>query len=257
MILTIDVGNSNIVFGVHDKKKLLFSSRIKTDALRTETEHAVLLSNILSLHGIKNELLTGAAISSVVPNLTSVMRDAVKIICNIPVLAVGPGIKTGLNIRIDDPGTLAADLCCTAVGAMIKYPLPAIIIDLGTATKITVVDAQKAYIGGAIAPGVMVSLGALAKSAALLPSIGLNSDLKVICTETVDAMMSGSILGTACMLDGMIDRFTEVLGDVKTIVACGGLANSIIPHCRHNITLDNDLLLDGLLNIYQKNIPTL
>ena len=254
MILTIDIGNSNIVFGVQAQNNLIFSSRIKTDSLRTETEHAVLLSNILALHNIKAEALTGAAISSVVPTLTSVMREAIQIMSDIPVLVVGPGIKTGLNIRIDDPGALAADLCCTAVGAMIKYPLPAIIIDLGTATKITVVDAQKAYIGGAIAPGVMLSLGALAKSAALLPTVGLSSELKVICTETVDAMMSGSILGTACMLDGMIDRFTEVLGEVKTIVACGGLAKAVIPHCRHNIIIDSNLLLDGLLNIYQKNI---
>lgn len=254
MILTIDIGNSNIVFGVYEQKTLLFSSRIKTDSLRTETEHAILLSNILTLHDVTPSALSGAAISSVVPNLTAVIREAVKIICDIPVLAVGPGVKTGLNIRIDDPGTLAADLCCTAVGAMAKYPLPAIIIDLGTATKITVVDAQKAYIGGAIAPGVMLSLGALAKSTALLPTVGLSTELKVICTETVDAMMSGSILGTACMLDGMIDRFSEVLGEVKTIVACGGLANTIIPHCRHKVTVDNDLLLDGLLNIYQRNI---
>lgn len=254
MILTIDIGNSNIVFGVHKEGKLLFSSRIKTDPLRTDTEHAVLISNIFTLHGFNAKELTGAAISSVVPNLTSVMRDAIKMICDISVLVVGPGVKTGLNIRIDDPSTLAADLCCTAVGAMVKYPLPAIIVDLGTATKITVVDAQKAYIGGAIAPGVMVSLGALAKSAALLPAIGLSSELKVICTETVDSMMSGSILGTASMVDGMIDRFSEVLGEVKTIVACGGLAKAVVPHCRREVIVDNDLLLDGLLAIYQKNI---
>lgn len=254
MILTIDIGNSNIVFGVHKPEGLVFSARIKTDPLRTDTEHAVLLSNIFALHDINAKALTGAAISSVVPNLTPVMEQAVKMICDIPVLAVGPGVKTGLNIRIDDPSTLAADLCCTAVGAMTKYPLPAIIVDLGTATKITVVDANKAYIGGAIAPGVMVSLGALAKSAALLPAIGLSSELKVICTETVDAMMSGSILGTASMVDGMIDRFSEVLGEVKTVVACGGPANAVIPHCRRRVTIDNDLLLDGLLAIYKKNV---
>lgn len=254
MILTIDIGNSNIVFGVHKQDGLVFSARIKTDPLRTDTEHAVLLSNIFALHDIDAQALTGAAISSVVPNLTAVMKQAIKMIRDIPVLAVGPGVKTGLNIRIDDPSTLAADLCCTAVGAMTKYPLPAIIVDLGTATKITVVDANKAYIGGAIAPGVLVSLGALAKSTALLPAVGLSSELKVICTETVDAMMSGSILGTASMVDGMIDRFSEALGEVKTVVACGGLANAVIPHCKRTVTIDNDLLLDGLLTIYKKNV---
>lgn len=254
MILTIDIGNSNIVFGVHEQDKLLFSSRIKTDPLRTDTEHAVLISNIFTLHGLNAKELTGAAISSVVPNLTAVMRNAIKMISDVSVLAVGPGVKTGLNIRIDDPSALAADLCCTAVGAMTKYPLPAIIVDLGTATKITVVDAQKAYIGGAIAPGVLVSLGALSKNTALLPAVGLSNELKVICTETVDAMMSGSILGTASMVDGMIERFSDVLGEVKTIVACGGLAKAIIPHCSHDVIVDNDLLLDGLLAIYQKNV---
>lgn len=254
MILTIDIGNSNIVFGVQKEEGLAFSARIKTDPLRTDTEHAVLLSNIFKLHHIDAKDLTGAAVSSVVPNLTSVIKQAINMLCDAPIMAVGPGIKTGLNIRIDDPGTLAADLCCTAVGAMVKYPLPAIIIDLGTATKITVVDANKAYIGGAIAPGVLVSLGALSKSTALLPTVGLNGDLKVICTETVDAMMSGSILGTASMVDGMIDRFTEVIGEVKTIIACGGMAVTVIPHCKHKMTIDNNLLLDGLLSIYKKNL---
>lgn len=254
MILTMDIGNSNIVFGVQKEDGLAFLARIKTDPLRTDTEHAVLISNIFALHGIDAQALEGAAVSSVVPNLTSVVKQAITMLCDAPILAVGPGVKTGLNIRIDDPGTLASDLCCTAVGAMTKYPLPAIIVDLGTATKITVVDANKAYIGGAIAPGVLVSLGALSKSTALLPTVGLNGDLKVICTETVDAMMSGSILGTASMVDGMIDRFVQVLGEVKTIVACGGLASAIIPHCRHEIIVDSNLLLDGLLSIYKKNL---
>ena len=168
-------------------------------------------------------------------------------------MIVGPGVKTGLNIKIDDPGSLAADLCCTAVGAMSKYPLPAIIIDLGTATKITVVNEKREYIGGSIAPGVMVSLGALANTAALLPSVDISGKLKVIATETAGAMLSGSLLGTASMLDGMINRFEKEMGGAKTIVACGGLAKIVVPHCEKDIIIDNDLVLDGLMTIYRKN----
>lgn len=253
MILAIDVGNSDIVFGVYKDDKFAFSSRIKTDPMRTNTEHAVLLSNIMKLNKIDAADIKGAVISSVVPNLTGVVSAAVKMLADIPVTVVGPGVKTGLNIKIDDPASLAADLCCTAVGVLSKYPLPAIIVDLGTATKITVVNEKREYIGGAIAPGVMVSLGALSKTAALLPTVGLSTKLDVIATETTSAMLSGSILGTASMLDGMIARFEKEIGEAKTIVACGGLAKIVVPHCEREIVVDKDLLLDGLIAIYKKN----
>lgn len=254
MILTVDIGNSYIIFGVHDNGDMLFSSRIKTDPLKTETELAVLISNLIRLNGCEASGIAGAAVSSVVPAITSTACKAISELCGIEPMVVGPGIKTGLNIKIDNPSSLAADMCCAAVGAMEKYPLPAIIIDLGTATKITVVDKDRSYIGGAIAPGVMVSLGALAKKTALLPSIGLDRDIKVIGTETSEAMLSGIVLGTASMLDGMIERFIEQIGEVKTVVACGGLASSVIPHCRREgIIIDRDLSLHGLLAIYNKN----
>jgi type III pantothenate kinase len=255
MVLAIDIGNSNIVLGVYRDGSLLFSTRIKTDPLRTETEYAVLIYNILMLHQIECKRLAGAAVSSVVPSLTGVLRDAVGILGAASLMVVGPGVKTGLNIRIDDPAQLGSDLCCTAVGAMEKYPLPAIIIDLGTATKISVVDKNKNFIGGAIAPGVMVSLGALSRSAAQLPVIGLNGDIRVIGTNTVDCMLSGSILGTASMIDGMLDRYGDAIGGAGTTVACGGLVETVIPHCHRPIRVDKNLLLDGLYAIYRKNTP--
>ena len=151
---------------------------------------------------------------------------------------------------------LGADLACTAVGAAEKYPLPAIIIDLGTATKITVVTEDRSFIGGAILPGVKISLEALSGSASLLPSIGLGTGkIKTIGSNTVDCMLSGVVLGTACMVDGLIERYREELGEVPTVVACGGLSPAIVPHCRTNIILDQDLLLDGLLAIYRRNAP--
>ena len=256
MILTIDIGNSNICFGIYEGSKLVFTSRAKTDPLRTEMEYAVFLSEACALHRFDPTKITGAAISSVVPSLTGVFVNALAMLGKIPTVVVGPGIKTGINIRIDEPASLAGDLVCTAVAAAEKYPLPAIIVDLGTATKITVVTGDRNYIGGTILPGVMISLAALSGSTSLLPAIGLGAGkVKLIGSNTVDSMLSGAVLGTASTIDGMIARYREELGEVPTVVACGGLAEGIIPHCRTPITLDTNLLLDGLLTIYRRNRP--
>ena len=253
MILTVDAGNTNICLGVFDGDTLITESRIDTNTARMADQYAVMIRDILALYNVTPQQIDGAIISSVVPPVTSQLKAAVKNLFGVTPVMVGPGVKTGLNIKIDDPASLAADLCCTAVGAMSKYPLPAIIVDLGTATKITVVNEKREYIGGAIAPGVMVSLGALSKTAALLPTVGLSAKLDVIATETSSAMLSGSILGTASMLDGMIARFEKEIGEAKTIVACGGLAKVVVPHCEREIVVDKDLLLDGLIAIYKKN----
>lgn len=254
MILTIDIGNSNICFGVYEEDTCRFTARIKTDSLRTEHEYASLMSDIFALHKTDIADIKGIALSSVVPQLTVVFSDAIKLLGEIPTVVVGPGVKTGINIRIDEPASLGADLCCTAVGAAENYPLPAIIIDLGTATKITVVTKDRSFIGGAILPGVMISLQALSGSASLLPSVGLGAGkIKTIGSNTVDCMVSGSILGTACLIDGMLQRYREELGEVPTVLACGGLSKAVIPHCRTPITMAPDLLLEGLLAIYRKN----
>ncbi|MEG2174141.1 MAG: type III pantothenate kinase [Oscillospiraceae bacterium] len=253
MLLAIDAGNSNIVFGVYEGREQLFCARVKTDSRKTEYEYAVLLNELFGLWGVRPDAVEGAAISSVVPALTDALKQAVCILCHRSALVVGPGIKTGINLRIDDPGEAGADLVCTAVGVVEKYPLPAIIIDLGTATKILAIDQKRNFLGCAIAPGVMVSLGALSSAAAQLPHIGLNTGLKVIGTNTIDSMMAGSVLGTAAMIDGMVERYREKLGQNATIVACGGLIDAIVPHCRISILSDPSLLLDGLIAIYYKN----
>lgn len=253
MILAIDVGNSNICIGAFREREALFTARVRTDTLRTETEYAVLFRDILTIHRIDPAELEGAALSCVVPAMTAVIRDAVRLLAPVPVLTVGPGVRTGVSLRIDEPSSCGADMVCTAAGAIEKYPLPAIIVDLGTATKLTVVDEKRNFLGGCIAPGMEVSLGALSLSAALLPSIGVPRAVRIIGTNTVDCMASGSILGTASMIDGMLDRFLAELGEVRTVVACGGLAKAVIPHCRRKMTLDPGLLLDGLVAIYYKN----
>ena len=254
MILAIDVGNTHIVLGMYEQQKLSFVSRIRTSAEKTGEEYGVLIRSILRLRHAEPDDITGVIISSVVPQVTSVMMTATSLLVpQAKVLVVGPGIKTGLNIKIDNPGQLGSDLVATAVSTIGKYTIPAIIIDLGTATKITVVDKHGAFCGGAISPGVNIALNALSAKTAQLPSIALEGEVNICGTNTIDCMRSGVVLGAACMIDGMIDRFTEELGPVKTIVASGGLVNAIAPHCHHEIVIDDNLLLDGLHMIYQKN----
>lgn len=255
MILAIDIGNTHIVVGGYREEKLEFSVRMGTHVTHTSSEYAATLGAVLAVNKVDLTEVTGAIISSVVPPLSGALCRAVSLLCpGVEPLLVGAGMKTGLNIRIDNPKELGADMLASAVGAMAKYPLPAIIIDLGTATKITVVDESKCFLGGCIMAGVSISLHALSSNTALLPHISLDSEVRQpIGTNTVDCIKSGTVLGAACMLDGMVQRYREVIGENATVVACGGLAPAVIPHCRTGIILDDALLLDGLLALYNKN----
>ena len=256
MVLAVDIGNSNIVISSFENNNMLFVARVSTDASRTEFEYAVVLKDILELYGYKKEQIDGAIISSVVPPLSSVIKNAILLIKQVRILAVGPGIKTGLDIKIDNPAQLGADMLATSVGAINKYPLPAIIIDLGTATKITVVDKNKTYRGGAIMPGVMISLQALTDRTAQLPQISLSDGVhQAIGTNTIDCMRAGIILGSAGMIDGMLKRYKKELGEDVTVVACGGLTDAIVPYCESKIISDPHLLLHGLIALYKKNSP--
>ncbi len=255
MILTVDVGNTNIVLGGYKDDKLTFTSRIATEAFKTEDQYAVELLGIMSLYGYTPENFDGVIISSVVPPLISILKRALKRLINCKVLVVGPGIKTGLNIKIDNPAALGADLVCSAVGTIKKYGYPCILFDLGTATTISAINDKGELLGGAIIPGVKVSLNALSNKTAQLPHIDteLESDV-VIGSNTVDCMKSGIVLGTASMIDGMIARYREVLGENTQVVVSGGLSSSIAVHCKTELIIDSNLLLDGLYEIYKKNI---
>lgn len=255
MVFTIDVGNTNIVLGAFKNDKLVFTSRIATQSHYTEDQYAITLADIIRLYDFDPKAFSGAIISSVVPSLIGVLKNAVKKLMGINALVVGPGIKTGLNIRLEDPAILGADLVCGAVGALAKYKAPLIIFDFGTATTISAIDKNGNFLGGSIIPGVNVSLKALSSSAALLQDIGAgNGSPEVIGTNTPDSMRSGVILGNASMVDGMVERYREKLGENAKVVATGGLAGTIIKHCKTpDITLDDDLLLDGLYTIYKKN----
>ena len=253
MILALDMGNTNIVIGCIDDEKIHFTERLSTDIKKTELEYAVLIKTVLELHGVAKEDISGCIISSVNPSLTHIVKSAVrKLIIHNP-LVVGAGLKTGLNIKIDDPATLGADLAVDSVAALYEYGAPNIVIDMGTATTITATDEESSYIGGIIFPGVNVSLESLVSGTSLLPRISFSTPKNVIGRNTTDAMKSGIIYGEASRIDGMIDRFlTELKGNPK-VIATGGLAGVIIPHCSHDIILDPDLLLKGLKIIYDKN----
>lgn len=253
MILTIDIGNTNIVLGGFDDEKLRFISRISTNAKKTDAEYATKLKSILSLYGVDESEVSGAAISSVVPILTQTMANAIKIVFNVKAVIVGPGIKTGINLLADNPAQVGADLICACVAAAKLYTPPVLIIDMGTATKFMLVDESKSFTGVSIMPGVEISLKALTGGAAQLPQISLVPPKKLFGTNTIDCMRSGIIYGNAAMLDGMIDRIGDEVKSELTIVATGGLSRSIIPYCRHDVILDDDLILKGLLIIYNKN----
>ena len=253
MILTIDIGNTNIVLGGFDDEKLRFISRISTDTKKTDAEYATKLKSILSLYGVDESEVSGAAISSVVPILTQTMANAIKIVFNVKAVIVGPGIKTGINLLADNPAQVGADLICACVAAAKLYTTPVLIIDMGTATKSMLVDESKSFTGVSIMPGVEISLKALTGGAAQLPQISLVPPKKLLGTNTIDCMRSGIIYGNAAMLDGMIDRIGDEVKSELTIGATGGLSRSIIPYCRHDVILDDDLILKGLLIIYNKN----
>lgn len=253
MLLAIDVGNSNIVIGCIDNNKISHVFRMVTDISKTEFEYAVGIKNILEFDGIKSGDFDGAVISSVVPPLLNVIKMAVKSITGKNALVVGAGIKTGLNILIDDPAQLGSDLVADAVAAIATYPLPIIIFDMGTATTISAIDKNGNHRGGALFPGVALSMNALSSGTSQLPKVMIEPPEKAINGNSIDAMKSGAIFGTAAMVDGMIERFETELGQKCTVVATGGLSGRIIPFCRREIIHDPDLLLRGLGLIYEKN----
>lgn len=254
MILAIDIGNTNIVLGAIDhKRRTHFIERLSTAKNKTEMEYAIDLKILLELKGIRPEELEGGIISSVVPQITNIVKLAAEKILGKKVLIVGPGVKNGLNIKMDNPASVGSDQIVDAVAAIEDYPLPLIIIDMGTATTMSVVDKKKNYIGGVIMPGIRVSLNSLTENAAQLYGISLVSPKQTIGKNTVDCMRSGVINGNAACIDGMIARMETELGEKATVVATGGLAKVIIPHCSRRIYIDDDLLLKGLRLIYDKN----
>ncbi|MBQ1678826.1 MAG: type III pantothenate kinase [Oscillospiraceae bacterium] len=253
MILAIDIGNSNIVLGCIENGTILFEARLATDRIKTSDQYCAELKTMLELFHVDPQAVEGSIVASVVPLVQQVIVLAVERLTGRPCLTVGPGLKTGLNIKIDNPAQAGSDLIVGAVAGIERYGAPLCIIDLGTATTICVVDQEGAFRGGAIAPGVMLSLNALSSGTAQLPGISLEKPRRAIGTNTVDSMRSGLLLGSAAMLDGMVERMEEELGCPLKVVATGGLAKFIAPLCKREMTVDENLLLTGLELLYRKN----
>ena len=253
MILTVDIGNSNINFGVFVDDEISCVARIATDTAKTEFEYAGAINDALSLCGIGKSDIKGAIISSVVPPINGVMKDAIRLLYGVDAILVGPGVRTGIKIQCDNPSSVGADIICACVAAHYLYGSPSLIVDMGTATKMMVMSVEGAFIGVSIIPGVLVGLDALAKRTAQLPMVSLEAPKNVVGKNTSDCMRSGVIFGNASMVDGMIERIFEEIGSDIPVYATGGFSSVITPYCKHKITYDQHLLLKGLNIIYKKN----
>ena len=253
MILAVDIGNSNIVVGGMEGHKIIFEARVRTDATKTSDEYCIDLKNILDIYGVDRGSVEGAIIASVVPQVLNSIKTAVKKLTGKISLVVGPGLKSGLNIKIENPSQTGADLVVGAVAALREHKPPMIVIDMGTATTMMVLDETGAFIGGSISPGVRISQEALTNGTALLPGLQLDAPRKVIGRNTIDCMRSGIMLAHACMIDGMVERMEAELGYKTTVVATGGIAKFVLPMCRTSILYDKDLLLKGLAALYAEN----
>lgn len=253
MLLTADVGNTNIKLGIFDGDELRYKLRFSTNDKMTSDEFAVELYTFFQIYEIDYHKIDGSIISSVVPKVTQPLTDAIEIVTGVRSLIIGPGLKSGMALKIDRPETLGGDIVCGCAGAYHEFGGPIIVIFMGTATVIAYVDENRNYRGGVIAPGVGISLDALTSRGALLPAVDLKAPQKTICTNTVDCIRSGVVNGASCMLDGMLDRFMKEAGQECKIIATGGLAPQIIQNCTHQISFEENIILFGLKYIYKLN----
>ena len=254
MIFAIDAGNTHIMLGCMEGSSLLFTARVNTDRAKTADEYALIFRNLCDLHQIDRSQVEGAILSCVVSELTNSLCRAIEIVIHQKPLVVGAGIKTGLNIKIDNPAQLGADLVVGAVAALAKYPRPLVIFDMGTASTMSVIDGKGQFLGGAIMAGLRLSVDSLSSSTSQLPRIELDTPPKVVCSNTIQCMQSGAIFGHAAMIDGLVDRVEAELGEpMAAVVVTGGLSGLLIPHCKRKVCQEENLMLDGLRIIYEKN----
>ena len=254
MILAIDIGNSNIVIGGVEDRKIIFEARLRTETTKTSDQYCVDLKILLDVYNIERQDIEGCIIASVVPQVLNSMQTAVKKLTGKQSMVVGPGLKTGLNIRLENPAQTGADLVVGCVAALKAYQPPMIIVDMGTATTMVVLDESGALVGGSISPGIKISMDALTDRTALLPGLQLDQPKRVIGRNTIDCMRSGIMHGAAAMLDGMIDRMEDELGCKTTVVATGGISRFVLPLCKKEIIYDKDLLINGLVALYYDNL---
>ena len=255
MILAVDIGNTNIVLGGMEGERIVFEARMATDFIKTSDQYCAELKSMLNLFEVDPTTIEGSIVSSVVPPLLNSFKTAIRKLTGKTCLLVGPGIRTGLNIRMDNPSEIGSDLIVAAVAGIAQYGAPLLLVDMGTATTITAIDAEACFVGGCICPGVRISMEALTGRTAQLPGISLDKPQRAIGKNTRDCMRSGIMLGAAAMLDGLLDRMEQELGAPVRVVATGGIARFVLPLCRREIIYDGSLMLKGLRLLDQKNQP--
>ena len=253
MILAVDIGNTHILLGGFDDQEILFTELLTTNRHATDLEYAALIETALRVNRLDFTTVDGAIVSSVVPSVTNNIRTAIERFTGVTPLIVGPGVKTGLKIRTDNPAQVGADLVMAAVAGIREYKVPQISIYMGTATTFSLIDENKTFLGTSIGAGMGVAADALCEKTSQLPRVVFETPKKVIGTNTIDSMKSGLMYQTASAIDGMIDRIEEEYGSKCTIVATGRYAASVVPLCHHTIHCDPDLILKGLMEVYRKN----
>ena len=257
MLLAIDVGNSHMSIGIFQQERLLMKGKISVKASRSADEYAAILYDLMRMNHISREQVTGCIMASVVPELTGLTEEAARLVTGQNVLRVGPGIRTGFRIGIDDPSQLGGDLAANTLAGLTEYGAPLIVVDAGTVTTIIAVDKNRTYLGGCILPGIRLSAQLLKETAALLPSIELGSgEEDCLGRNSADAMRCGLLLGSAMMVDGFVDRYTALPGmaGAKCVVT-GGSSSLATARCRRELTQDPELTLKGLRYLYELNRP--
>lgn len=253
MILTIDIGNTNIVLGCMEGSTIVKEARMATDLIKTSDQYCAELKMMLDLLEVDPGEFEGSIICSVVPPVLNSFKTALIKLTGKAPLVVGPGIKTGLNILLDNPAMAGGDLIVGAVAALAEYKPPLLIVDMGTATTISAIDEKGNFLGGCVCPGVKISSAALSGNTAQLPAISLDVPKRAIGHNTVDCMRIGLMMGHAVMIEGMVDRMETELGGAATVIVTGGIARFILPMCRREMIYDRNLLMKGLRILYDNN----
>lgn len=255
MLLCVNVSNSKITMGIFDGDDIILKTSVSATVGKTTTEYAVLFKSVFDLHCFDTRQIDGVIIACVVPALTAAVRDALGFIYKGKIFIVGPKLKNGLKIKSENPSQIGASLICQSVALTDKYPMPCLLISMGTALSMFALDKNGTFIGGAILPGIKMSAQALAEHTAQLPQIDLTQKpAGVIGTNTVQNVQSGLIIGTACTIDGMIGQFRAEFGEELTCVATGDISEVVLSHCSNKIIYDENLVLEGLKKIYLKNV---